>query len=129
MNKRLLVVGMLLVLLVLLRQSVVDGFQDAGAGAGAGSSDLKVVIAKADWCGHCKRAAPEFERLVNASPIRLADGRQAVVEMLDADQQKSEVAALGVKGFPTILIQKGGKNIEYPGERTYEGVVGFLESA
>lgn len=126
MNKRLLVVGLLLVLLVLLRQSVVDGFQD---GAGADSADLKVVIAKADWCGHCKRAAPEFERLVNASPIRLADGRQAVVEMLDADRQKSEVAALGVKGFPTIMIQKGGKNIEYPGERTYEGVVGFLESA
>jgi thiol-disulfide isomerase/thioredoxin len=125
MNKRLLVVGLLLVLLVLLRQSVVDGFQDAGAGG----SDLKVIIAKADWCGHCKRAAPEFERLVNASPIRLADGRQAVVEMLDADQQKSEVAALGVKGFPTIMIQKGGKNIEYPGERTYEGVVGFLEQA
>jgi len=120
MNKRLLIVGLLLVLLVLLRQSMVDGFQ--------GQGDVKVVIAKADWCGHCKKAAPEFERLVGASPIRLADGRSAVVEILDADRQKAEVAALGVKGFPTILIQKEGKNIEYPGERTYEGVVGFLEA-
>lgn len=119
MNKRLLVVVLLLLSLMFLRMSVrsgLEGFQD----------EKKVVIAKADWCGHCRKAAPEFERLRQASPIRLADGSQATVEVLDADQNKAEVSALGVKGFPTILGMKGGEKVEYPGERTYDAVVAFL---
>lgn len=119
MNKRLLIVVLLLLSLVLLRMSIrgdLEGFQE----------EKKVVIAKADWCGHCRKAAPEFEKLRQASPIRLADGSQATVEVLDADQNKAEVAALGVKGFPTILGMKGGEKVEYPGERTYDAVVDFL---
>lgn len=126
MNRRLLVIALLFVALVVLRMSMkgawsLDGFQDK---AGA-----KVVIAKADWCGHCRKAAPEFEKLRQASPISLANGQSAVVEVLDADQNKAEVAELGVKGFPTILVMKGGERKEYPGERTYEGVVAFLNQA
>ena len=119
MNKRLLIAVLLLLSLVLLRMYVrgdLEGFQD----------EKKVVIAKADWCGHCRKAAPEFERLKQASPIRLADGSQVTVEVLDADQNKAEVAALGVKGFPSILGMKGGEKVEYPGERTYDAVVAFL---
>ncbi len=119
MNKRLLVAVLLLLSLVLLRLSVrggLEGFQE----------EKKVIIAKADWCGHCRKAAPEFERLKQASPIRLADGSQATVEILDADQNKEKVSALGVKGFPTILGMKGGEKVEYPGERTYDAVVAFL---
>ena len=118
MNKRLLIVALLFVSLVVLRMSLrVEGFQ---------GEEKKVVIAKADWCGHCRKAAPEFEKLRQASPIRLADGSQVSVEVLDADQNKAEVSALGVKGFPTITVMKGGEKTEYPGERTYDAVVEFL---
>lgn len=123
MNRRLLVVGLLLVALIVLRMSLTgrEGFQD--------KAETKVVIAKADWCGHCRKAAPEFNRLKEASPIQLANGRSAVVEILDADQNKAEVEALGVKGFPTIMVMKGGEKQEYPGERTYDAVVAFLNQA
>lgn len=123
MNRRLLIVALLVVTLVLLRMAVVDseGFQ--------GQEGTKVVIAKADWCGHCRNAAPEFDKLRQASPIRLADGRSATVEILDADQNKAEVAELGVKGFPSILVMNGGERKEYPGERTYDAVVAFLNQA
>lgn len=119
MNKRLVIVALLFIALVLLRITVKgqgEGFQD----------EKKVVIAKADWCGHCRKAAPEFEKLRQASPIRLANGSQATVEIVDADQNKAEVSALGVKGFPTIMVMKGGEKLEYPGERTYDAVIGFL---
>lgn len=122
MNRRLLVVALLFVALVFLRMNVVqrDGF------VGGGGEEVKVVIAKADWCGHCRKAAPEFEKLQKASPIRLENGGQAVVEILDADQNKAEMAAHSVKGFPTILVMKGSNKTEYPGERTYDAVVDFL---
>lgn len=120
MNKRLLVLGVLFVLLVLLHLSSREGF--------AGSEGTQVIIAKADWCGHCRKAMPEFEKLASASPLSLPDGSQAVVKMVDADKDKAEMSALDVKGFPTILVMKGGKRHEYGGERTYSGVVDFLRS-
>lgn len=126
MNKRLLVVALLFVALVLLRMSLVSSYEGF---AGGGEGDMKLIIAKADWCGHCRKAAPEFAKLKQASPLSLKNGRVVVVEELDADQHKSEVAALGVKGFPSIMVQKGGsgEKVEYPGERTYDAVVEFLE--
>ena len=48
--------------------------------------DILVVLTKAEWCGHCKSAAPEFKKLLDASPITLANGTQATVKMLDADK-------------------------------------------
>ena len=121
MNKRLLVVALLFIGLIMLRMMIRrEGFQDSANGA------KKVIIAKADWCGHCRKAAPEFEKLRQASPIRLADGSRAEVEILDADQNKAEMSAFGVKGFPTIIIINGEEKIEYPGERTYDAVVEFL---
>ena len=89
-------------------------------------SEKKVIICKADWCGHCKTAAPHFEKLKAASPITLPDGSQATVEILDADQHKDEISKYEVKGYPSILIQSGANLSEYPGERTYEGVVEYL---
>ena len=121
MNKRLLVVALLFIALILLRMTTVEGF------VGGGEGGMKLVIAKADWCGHCRKAAPEFARLKEASPLSLGNGRTVIVEELDADKDKSEIQRLGVKGFPTLMLEKsGGEKIEYPGERTYDAVVEFL---
>lgn len=116
------ILSILLILLVLLRfyhNRTTEGF------AGASKS---VVICKADWCGHCKKAAPEFSKLLAASPITLKDGTKATVKILDADKDKSEIAQYKVRGYPSILIVDGGQTTEYPGERTASGVIDFLNS-
>jgi len=95
-----------------------EGFEDP----------LSIVICKAEWCGHCKHAAPEFKKLVDASPIMLSNGRKANVTMLDADSDKDALSKYSVRGYPTILINRGGNPIEYPGERTYSGVVEYLNN-
>ena len=95
----------------------------------AGGDGNQLVIAKADWCGHCKKAKPAFDALVAASPIKLKDGTSVTVRVLDADRDKAEVESMNVRGFPSIIYMKGGSPMEYSGERTYEGVVSFLESA
>ena len=117
------ILAILLILLVLLRfytNRHLEGFE--------GSSSKSVVICKADWCGHCKTAAPEFQKLLSASPITLKDGSKATVKILDADKDKSEVAQYKVKGFPSILVVDGGQTTEYPGPRTSSGVIDFLNS-
>lgn len=113
----------LLILIVLLRfyhNRTMEGFE--------GSASRSVVICKADWCGHCKKAAPEFQKLLSASPITLKDGTKATVKILDADKDKSEISQYKVKGYPTVLIVDGGQTTEYPGERTASGIMDFLNS-
>jgi thiol-disulfide isomerase/thioredoxin len=124
MNKRLLIIALLIGALILLRLTLgeAEGFQSGGAG------EKKLIIAKADWCGHCKKAMPEFEKLKEASPILLPNESRVVVEILDADKDKAEMEAYQVKGFPTIMVvpSDGSGVMEYPGERTYAGVMDFL---
>jgi len=115
----LLVLALVLVLLSLRPRS--DGFE---------GEDMTIMVFKAEWCGHCQQAAPEFAKLLAASPIELAGGKKAAVRILDADQDKEAMAPFKdrVKGFPTILIQKGGELMEYPGERKSEDVIAFAKS-
>jgi thiol-disulfide isomerase/thioredoxin len=117
----LILAGLLIILVIIKIQTnqYTEGFE-------SGSKSL--VICKADWCGHCKKAAPEFNKLVSASPISLNDGSNVVVKMLDADQDKSELSNYKVRGYPTILIMDGSQVTEYPGERTHDGVMNFLNS-
>lgn len=122
MTQIILVLGVLLIILVLLR------FTHGSTSEGFANSSKSVVICKADWCGHCKKAAPEFQKLLGSSPITLKDGSKATVKILDADKDKAEVAKYNVKGFPSILVVDGGQSTEYPGERTAAGIIEFLNS-
>lgn len=115
----LMVLAVLLVLLYVYNTSS-EGFE---------SNYKSVIILKAEWCGHCKEAAPEFKKLVDASPITLEDGTKVDVKILDADNDKEEVGKYNIKGFPTILIVEGSTTTEYPGKRTHAGVMDFLNSA
>jgi thiol-disulfide isomerase/thioredoxin len=122
-NKLIIAFGILLIAILVLRiyaRASREGFQSGGN---------ELVIVKAEWCGHCKRARPEFERLVSASPMKLKDGSSVTIRMLDEKENKSEVEPLNVRGFPTILLFKDGTRLEYEGERTYNGVMSFLETA
>lgn len=118
----LVVLALLLVALVVLRlyMNSVEGFE--------GGASKSVVICKADWCGHCKKAAPEFQKLLAASPITLKDGSKAVVKILDADKDKAEIGQYKVRGLPTVLVVDAGQTTEYPGERTASGIIDFLNS-
>jgi thiol-disulfide isomerase/thioredoxin len=118
--KPITIIAMLLVVLVIIsmwNQSSLEGFENG---------TKSVVICKADWCGHCKKAAPEFQKLMTASPITLQDGTKATVKILDADKDKQELSKYEVRGYPTVLIVDGGKVTEYPGERTSRGILDFL---
>jgi hypothetical protein len=48
--------------------------------------------------------------------------------MLDADGDKDKISAYKVRGYPTILINNGATPTEYPGKRTYDGVVEYLNT-
>ena len=89
------------------------------------SNGPQFVCFVADWCGHCKRAKPEINKLKE----------QGVkgVEIIEVDSDKSPelVKENGVQGFPTMRFYRQGlsnKSIfeDYTGDRTAEGMKTFL---
>lgn len=76
----------------------------------------------APWCGHCKRLAPEMDKLVG-----MVDGT-ARVGTVDATANKNVANAFDVHGYPTLkLFQNDGKTVtDYKGPRDAEGLHRFI---
>tara|TARA_B100000963_G_C22125630_1_gene450989 strand:+ start:104 stop:526 length:423 start_codon:yes stop_codon:yes gene_type:complete len=76
----------------------------------------------ANWCPHCRDAKPEWDSLV-----KRYKGNVKLVKV-DCTSDTKVAQKYGVEGFPTILLTKNGKNIEYEGERVAEDIMEFLKN-
>ena len=59
----------------------------------------------ATWCGPCKTMAPVLKELAN----EMKD--QAVILKVDVDKNPAASQAYNVRGVPTFVIFKGGKEV------------------
>ncbi|RHN49178.1 putative protein disulfide-isomerase [Medicago truncatula] len=78
----------------------------------------------APWCGHCKKLAPEYEKL--ATSFRKTN--TILIGKVDCDEHKSVCTKYGVSGYPTIKwFPKGSLNPKkFEGARTAEALAAFL---
>jgi len=75
----------------------------------------------APWCGHCKRAKPEFA----AASLQVEDVMPMAA--VNCEDFRSTCQRFQVKGFPTILMVLDGKKDEtYTGARTAAAFAQFL---
>ena len=88
-------------------------------------SDKHVLLeAYAPWCGHCKTLAPIWEEVGQA----LAGNSKIL--LVKVDSTENEIPGVSVQGFPTLKFYKAGQKdtpIDFAGERTKEGIIGFLK--
>jgi len=92
------------------------------------------VMFYAPWCGHCKRAKPEFERLMDEYKGNI----KIIAINADEPENVELVKSQNIKGYPTIRYYSEGfsENMEgfnehfteYSGERTYSDFVKYLGS-
>ncbi|KAL3651333.1 hypothetical protein CASFOL_004335 [Castilleja foliolosa] len=80
----------------------------------------------APWCGHCKKLAPEYEKL-GAS---FKKAKSVLIAKVDCDEHKSVCSKYGVSGYPTIQwFPKGSlEPKKYEGGRTAEAFAEFINS-
>jgi len=85
------------------------------------------VMYFAEWCGHCKRTMPEFNKLIENPPQGIK-----ILKIDSEDKQNAELLkSQDVKGFPTIRFYPRGLGTdykEYDGERTHGGFMNFFKS-
>jgi len=78
----------------------------------------------APWCGHCKKLAPDYEKIASS----FEGESEVVIAKLDADDHKSVASEYGVTGYPTIkFFSKDKKEGEtYNGGRSPQDFVDFI---
>jgi thiol-disulfide isomerase/thioredoxin len=96
----------------------------------AANGECVVALFYADWCPHCQHFKPHFKKAMsslNGKPGK--DGKKLRLEMVDCDADKNISRQYDVSGYPTVkLIKDDGTQVEYGGERTYEGLRKYLVS-
>ncbi|WCJ22293.1 Protein disulfide isomerase-like 2-2 [Euphorbia peplus] len=80
----------------------------------------------APWCGHCKKLAPEYEKL-GAS---FKKAKSVLIGKVDCDEHKSVCSKYGVSGYPTLKwFPKGSlEPKKYEGPRTAEALTEFVNT-
>ncbi|KAF5739996.1 putative protein disulfide isomerase [Tripterygium wilfordii] len=80
----------------------------------------------APWCGHCKKLAPEFEKLGTS----FKKAKSVLIGKVDCDENKSLCSKYGVSGYPTIKwFPKGSlEPKKYEGARNAEALAVFVNS-
>jgi thioredoxin domain-containing protein 5 len=92
-----------------------EGFADKGP---------EFVMIYADWCGHCKKAKPDFEALAAQSPLNIGE-HKVYVRMINGESEEGK--ALKVEGYPTIRLYKpDGRMVEYKGGRAIDQYKEFI---
>ncbi|EXC13336.1 Protein disulfide isomerase-like 2-2 [Morus notabilis] len=79
----------------------------------------------APWCGHCKKLAPEYEKL-GAS---FKKAKSVLIGKVDCDEHKSLCSKYGVSGYPTIQWFPKGflEPKKYEGARGAEALAEFVK--
>jgi thiol-disulfide isomerase/thioredoxin len=89
------------------------------------TSNAKLILFYADWCGHCTKFKPifdnELKQLISSSniPVKL--------ESIDADNNPEIISKYNVAGFPTLILEVNNKPIKYDGQRKSEDIIKFIK--
>jgi thiol-disulfide isomerase/thioredoxin len=90
--------------------------------SGGSMDKVTLHLFKAEWCGHC--------RVFKKTWIDLQDklGKDINFVTYDADDDKDKLQKYNVNQFPTLILQKNNKAVEFIGNNTFDEVVEFVNT-
>ena len=89
-----------------MASALIKHTSDASFEADVLQSDKPVLLDFwAEWCGPCRSIAPALDELAAAY-----EGKLQIVKM-NIDENTATPARFGIRGIPTMIIFKDGKNV------------------
>lgn len=95
--------------------SYYEGYSNAPNSGVAEQQVATIRMFKVDWCPHCKKALPEFQAVQNQHNGKVVNGHKLSFVVVDGEDPTNEsmVNDFKIQGYPTVVLTKNGKNIEY----------------
>ena len=93
----------------------------SGAKANGKKGDINLRMIYANWCGHSKRALPDFDKVISDYDGKTMNGYTVHVSKHDEKEEPEVVKKYKVKGFPSYVIEtpNGVKDVN---QRSYDGL-------
>ena len=77
-------------------------------------SNAEIIFFFADWCPHCKRAKPEWDNFKSNFENKTIGFYNLTCVDVDCTEGDSPlIQEYSVDGYPTIILKKDGKRIDY----------------
>ena len=95
--------------------SYYEGYSNAPDAGTADPPVATIRLFKVDWCPHCKKAQPEFQKVMDKYNGKVINGHKLALVVVDGEDTKNEslVNEFKIQGYPTVVLTKDGKNIDY----------------
>lgn len=92
-------------------------------------SDAELYLFYTEWCPHCKKAKPIWQKLKSDYEGKTINGVNVYFKEVDCDKDEKTADDFNVEGYPTIKLVKDGQVIEYDAKPDYETLVEFLNTS
>ena len=103
--------------------------QAGGPPATGGGKPIELHMVYGDWCGHSRRAKPDFQELVADTSVSTGAGSPVKFVMTTDDSEGMEQFKSIVTGFPSYMVLKSDGSIERLNghDRTKEGIKNAIQ--
>ena len=88
------------------------------------NNKIKVYNYYTTWCGWSQKFLPEWNKFKDL--VSNSDSIE-VIEIICDDMNNND-KCLTVPGFPSVIIEKDGKEITYESDRTAEKILNFINN-
>lgn len=103
------------------------GAASGAASSGGADSTLSCTMYYTEWCPHCKTAKPHWAKLMQALNGKKVGGKKVLITAVDCEKYPEIAKAQNIGGYPSFKFNMDGRQMEYDGERNYEGWKSFIE--
>ena len=132
--RKVLILVAVLALLYVIRQRFLakEGFESTPDEFEQSISGKKaLVLFHAEWCGHCKKLMPEWDKA--SEEVKSMENENVMLVKVECGNPKKDethadvMNKYNIKGYPTIIsFDESGQHSEYNGERSKSGMLSFL---
>ena len=93
-------------------------------GNSGNSKKARVTMVRADWCGFCKKAMPEWEKIKGEIHDKVVNGYHMVLRDLEQKRDEGEIKKdySDVNGFPTYVVEVQGPDGKFKKSGTFNSI-------
>ena len=92
-------------------------------------NEVNFVLFYAEWCPHCQRFEPTWEKLSDNLDGKTVNGQKVNIQKVDCaeNENSKKCSANNIEGYPTIKCFTNNGVKEYNGQRDLDSLKSFLD--